>query len=69
MIFGRETSSLAVKADFRHPRPDVMLYYTLICITWMTVVFSSTTAILMIIDARYHAKKNDFNGFPVVNWY
>ncbi len=23
------------------------------------------TAILIIIDARYH----DFNGFPVVNWY
>ncbi len=24
-----------------------------------------STAILIIIDARYH----DFNGFPVVNWY
>ena len=26
---------------------------------------TNTTAILVIIDARYH----DFNGFPVVNWY
>jgi hypothetical protein len=34
-----------------------------VCSCCFQIVYN--TAILIIIDARYH----DYNGFPVVNWY
>ncbi len=34
-------------------------------LTAPTVLYDNLTAILIIIDVRYH----DFNGFPEANWY
>jgi hypothetical protein len=44
----------------------VCLYNVCVCVYFTYLTYTNVhTAILIIIDARYH----DFNGFPVVNWY